>query len=169
MRTLTVQASVWATRGAARVTGLAITCALVVSVSAMAYLAGGDREALQGSWQVMDARAEVGGGEAMVLTDIIALGTISFVSNKMTMRDIGVSKDSISTFTFMLDTAVSPRHIDMVGEGSSEGIKWSGIYRIMGDSLWLTLPIEHFSDRPDRPSNFGGSNTFALILRRGRR
>jgi hypothetical protein len=57
----------------------------------------------------------------------------------------------------------------MVGEGSSEGNKWNGIYRISGDSLRIALPIEHFSDRPVRPVDFGGSNTIALILKRGRR
>jgi uncharacterized protein (TIGR03067 family) len=129
----------------------------------------GDEEALRGTWQVVDARGRVGGETATVLTGIVAHGSIAFVGNKMTMRSIGSGMDSSSTFAFTLDTLASPRHIDMVGEGSSEGNKWNGIYRISGDSLRIALPIEHFSDRPVRPVDFGGSNTIALILKRGRR
>jgi uncharacterized protein (TIGR03067 family) len=142
---------------------------MTIGVSAMAYPAAGDQDVLQGSWQVVDARARVGGDTATVLADMVAHGTIAFVGNKMTMRGIGNGKDSSSTFAFTLDTSASPRHIDMVGEGSSEGNEWSGIYRITGDSLRIALPIEHFSDRPVRPVDFRGSNTIGLILKRGMR
>lgn len=155
--------------GEAHCRRLAIACAMMTGVSAIAYPAAGDHDALQGSWQVVDARGRVGAETATVLTDIVAHGTIVFVGNKLTMRDVGGGEDSSSTFAFTLDTLASPRHIDLVGEGSSDGNKWNGIYRIDGDSLWIALPIEHFSDRPVRPVDFGGSNSMELLLKRRRR
>jgi uncharacterized protein (TIGR03067 family) len=145
-----------------------MACAVTIGISACAHASAGDQKALQGSWQVVDARARLGSDTATALEDIAGHGTIIFVGNKVTLRDVGNGRDSSSTFAFTLDAAASPRRIDMIGEGPSQGNRWIGIYRIAGDSLQLALPIEHWTDRPVPPIDFGASNTMALILRRER-
>jgi uncharacterized protein (TIGR03067 family) len=122
----------------------------------------GDRDALQGGWRV----AALGGDTATGLVGIIGKGTIVVTGDTVVMRDIGNGENVSSRYTFSLDTLPSPHRIDLVDGGSSGGSRWSGIYRIVADTLTLALPIEHWSDRPVPPADFGGPNTLVLILKR---
>jgi uncharacterized protein (TIGR03067 family) len=141
---------------------LSMICLLVVAVSAMAGRVMSDHEALQGKWRVIDARARLDSEPATVATEGLRAGTIIFALNRMTMRDISGNGD----FAFSLDTSTSPRRIDLLGEGSSSGMTWSGIYRVTSDTLRLSLPIEHWTDRHDYPKTFGGPNALTLLLAR---
>ena len=152
-----------------RVTTLAMALATIVAASAMATAAAGDQETLQGTWQVVEARARIADAAATSLSAAAWHGTIAFAGGNMTMRNVGGTRDSSYAFTFTLDTSTSPRHIDLTAQGSAQGDRWAGIYRMTRDSLWLSLPIEHYSDRPVRPIDFGASNTIALILKRAPR
>jgi uncharacterized protein (TIGR03067 family) len=142
---------------------LAMACAMTLGLSAASVVHAGDQEALQGSWRVSDARIRLDSGPALDFSQ--SHGTLVFIDDKVTMRDVGMGDSSV-TFTFTLDTSVSPRRINLAGNA---GFTWAGIYRITGDSVRVTLPVEHWNDRPVPPTDFGAPNTTTLILNRERR
>jgi len=156
-------------RTSSRATALVIALAMTATISAMAYVPAGDHETIQGGWRAIDAHARIGTEPATTLEGVAGHGTITFAGNKVTMLDVGNGRDSSSTFAFTLDTVTTPRRIHLIGEGSPDGNRWSGIYRITGDSLRLSLPIEHWTDRPAPPTEFGAPNTVTLILKREQR
>lgn len=155
MQPLEFQRGSWAARRAPR---LAAACAVTLGLAAMSLVRAGDRETLQGNWRVLDARIRLDSGAA--LDESKYHGTIAFVANEVSMRIPGL--DSSMTFAFTLDTAVSPRRINLAQDGGT----WAGIYRITGDTLRVALPIEHWTDRPVPPTGFGAPNTETLILTR---
>jgi uncharacterized protein (TIGR03067 family) len=126
-----------------------------------------DRDRLQGKWQVVDARARFGAEPAMDLKDVAGSWTIVVAGDTLTMHDLGTD-DSVATYTFVLDTSVSPRRIGMHSQAPATAMTRSGIYRVGIDTLWFALPIEQWSDRPVPPRNFADSNALALILTRSK-
>lgn len=123
-----------------------------------------DRDVLQGTWRVVDARARMSNEPAMIIDGLIDRGTIAFNGDTVTMRQLG--NTDLAAYAFTLDTAASPRRIRLVGQIDS--VRWTGIYRITGDTLRLSLPIEHFSDRPTPPASFNAPNTAAYTFKRDR-
>ena len=159
MQPFEFQTGAWSRRRTAR---LAVACVVTCGLSAVGFVHAGDREALQGSWLVSDARLRNDSGPALDVSKYH--GSMAFIDNKVTMRVPGMG-DSSATLAFTLDTAASPRRINLAQDGGT----WAGIYRITGDSLRIALPIEHWTDRPVSPTDFGAPNTMTYILRRERR
>jgi len=128
--------------------------------------AGTDQDALQGSWRVTDARARMSNEPAMNIDGLVDRGTIEFVGNKVTMRQLGNA--DLVTYEFTLDTLASPRRLNLIDPTAPDSAKWTGIYRISGDTLRVSLPIEHYGDRPVPPASFNAPNTAAYTFRRDR-
>ena len=103
---------------------------------------------------------------AMIIDGMVDRGTIEFAGNRVTMRELGHA--DVATFEFTLDTLVSPRRIRMIDPSTADSARWTGIYRLSGDTLRLSLPIEHYSDRPIPPPSFNAPNTVAYTFRRDR-
>ena len=158
MQPVEFQTGAWSRRRTAR---LAVACVVTCGLSAVGFVHAGDREALQGSWLVSDARVRNDSGPALDVS--MYHGSMAFIDNKVTMQVPGM--DSSATLAFTLDTNASPRRINLAQEGGS----WAGIYRITGDSLRIALPIEHWTDRPVSPTDFGAPNTITYILHHDRR
>jgi len=114
-----------------------------------------------GWWRVASARAHMTANSPP--TTMAARGKVTLLMNTIDLLGVAGGPDSVR-YTYTLDTLVSPRRILMTGTGSAAGAKWTGIYRISGDSLFLSLPIEHHNDRPLPPRDFTAANTLALIL-----
>lgn len=126
---------------------------------------GRDLDALQGRWRVIDARARMSNEPAMIIDGVHDRGTVEFSGDTIRLRQLA-SDDAVYTFT--LDTVASPRRIRMINAKVADSAKWTGIYRISGDTLRLSLPVEHFSNRPVPPTGFNAPNTAAYILKRDR-
>lgn len=143
---------------------MSLICAgtMAFGLSAMNVVHAGDRETLQGRWEVSDARARL--DSQPVVDESKYHGTMVFTGNKVTMQILSFGDTSV-TVAFTLDTTASPRRINLAQDGGT----WAGVYRIMGDSLRVALPIEHWTDHPVPPTHFGASNTMTYILRRERR
>ena len=125
-----------------------------------------DLEALQGTWRVVDARARMSNEPAMIIDGLVDVGTVQFIGNTITMRQLGNA--DLASYAFTLDTLASPRRIRMIDTLAPDSAKWVGIYRVARDTLRLSLPIEHFSDRPVAPASFNAPNTAAYTLVRVR-
>lgn len=122
-----------------------------------------DLERLGGWWRVVDARARMTNDAPAVVMS--AQGRVTINPPTIDLLGFQDAPDSVR-YNFTLDTLASPRRILMVDRAS--GSKWTGIYRISKDTLWLALPIEHRGDRPVPPAGFSSPNTLALILVRTR-
>ena len=123
-----------------------------------------DLEKLQGLWRVTDARARMSNEPPMIIDGLVDRGTIEFRGNTVTMRQL--PHVDLASFTFTLDTIASPRRLRMVDTTAADSAKWTGIYRIIGDTLRLSLPISHSSNNPVPPAGFNAPNTAAYIFRR---
>jgi uncharacterized protein (TIGR03067 family) len=123
-----------------------------------------DFEKLQGRWRIADARARMSNEPAMIIDGLVDRGTIEFTGNTVTMRQL--PHVDLASFTFTLDTLVSPRRLRMIDATAADSARWTGIYRITGDTLRLSLPISHSSNNPVPPAGFNAPNTAAYILRR---
>jgi uncharacterized protein (TIGR03067 family) len=128
----------------------------------IALLLLADLDVLQGSWRVIDARARMSNEPAMVMDGIVDRGTVQFIGNTITMRQLG--NTDLASYSFTLDTIASPRRIRMIDSAAADGARWVGIYRVARDTLRLSLPVEHVSDRPMAPTSFNGPNTAAYTL-----
>ena len=126
----------------------------------------GDQETLQGIWRVTDARARMSNEPAMIIDGMVDVGTVEFSGDTIVMRQLG--HGDVMTYRFTLDARAVPRRIRMVDPGAADSGRWVGIYSVSGDTLRLSLPIEHFSDRPIPPPSFNAPNTAAYTLRRDR-
>jgi uncharacterized protein (TIGR03067 family) len=142
---------------------LAVIAAAAVSGSGPAL---NDQDALQGTWRVTDARARMSNEPAMNIDGLVDRGTIEFAGTRVTMRQLG--NTDAATFEFTLDTLASPRRLRLFDVARPDCGKWTGIYRISGDTLRVSLPIEHYSDRPTPPPSFNAPNTAAYTFRRDR-
>jgi uncharacterized protein (TIGR03067 family) len=129
-------------------------------------LAIGDLEALQGVWRVTDARARMSNEPAMIIDGMVDRGSVQFSGGTITMRQLG--HGDVMSFRFTLDTRATPRRIRMYDATAPDSGRWVGIYSLRGDTLRLSLPIEHFSERPVPPPSFNAPNTAAYTLRRDR-
>jgi uncharacterized protein (TIGR03067 family) len=127
-------------------------------------LRASDVETLQGTWRVIDARARMLNEPAMIIDGMVGRGTIIFTGHQVTMRELGDSDRA--TYEFTLDTMAVPRRIRLVDPTVADSGRWTGIYRIRGDTLRLSLPVEHYSARPIPPASFNGTNTVAYIFLR---
>jgi uncharacterized protein (TIGR03067 family) len=123
-----------------------------------------DRDALEGRWRVADARARMSNEPAMIIDGMIGTGTVEFTGDTIRMRGLGHG-DAL-TYSFTLDSATTPRRIRMVDAAAPDSGRWVGIYRVSGDTLRLSLPIEHFGNRPIPATSFNAPNTAAYILTR---
>ena len=123
-----------------------------------------DLEKLQGIWRVADARARMSNEPAMIIDGLVDRGTIEFSANAVTMRQLPHA--DLASFTFTLDTLASPRRLRMIDTTAADSARWTGIYRITGDTLRLSLPISHSSDNPVPPAGFNAPNTAAYLFRR---
>lgn len=140
-----------------------------MSAAAMGLTSGlsqpaSDLDRLQGTWRVVDARARMSNEPAMIIDGMVGRGTVVFLGTQVTMRELGDSDRA--TYEFRLDTIAKPRRIHLVDPAVPDSARWAGIYRISGDTLRLSLPVEHHSDRPIAPASFNGPNTVAYIFRR---
>ena len=123
-----------------------------------------DQSALQGSWRVADARARMSNEPAMLIDGMVGTGTVEFASDTIRMRGLG--HGDVLAYAFTLDTAATPRRIRMVDAAAPDSGRWVGLYRVSGDTLRLSLPIEHFGNRPIPPASFNAPNTAAYIFTR---
>ena len=121
-----------------------------------------DRTALQGTWRVVDARARMSNEPAMIIDGLVDRGTVEFAGDTVTIRQL--ANADWARYEFRLDTITSPRRILLSDRAAADGGRWTGLYRISRDTLRLSLPVEHFSDRPVPPADFNAPNTAAYIL-----
>jgi uncharacterized protein (TIGR03067 family) len=122
---------------------------------------------LQGTWRVIDARARMSNEPAMTIDGMVGSGSVEFDGKTIRMRALG--HGDVMTYSFTIDSSASPRRIRMVDGAAPDSGRWVGIFRITGDTLRLSLPIEHFGDRPVAPAGFNAPNTAAYTLLRERR
>src|SRR6185436_1784534 len=143
-----------------------VLCGLLCALGAVALgqKPPSDLDALRGSWRVIDARARMSNEPGMIIDGLVDRGTVEFSGDTITMRQLG--NTDLASYAFVLDTVASPRRIRMVDSTTPGGVRWTGIYKITGDTLRLSLPIEHFSDRPVPPASFNAPNTAAYIFKR---
>jgi uncharacterized protein (TIGR03067 family) len=99
---------------------------------------------------------------AMIIDGIVDRGTVEFSGDTITMRQLGHA--DLAKYSFTLDTLAAPRRIRMFDATATDSARWVGIYRIARDTLRLSLPIEHFSDKPIPPASFNAPNTVAYTL-----
>jgi uncharacterized protein (TIGR03067 family) len=125
------------------------------------------QSALQGTWRIIDARARMSNEPAMTIDGMVGSGSVEFDGRTIRMRALG--HGDVMTYSFTIDSSLSPRRIRMVDPTVPDSGRWVGIYRITGDTLRLSLPIEHFSDRPVPPAGFNAPNTAAYTFLRERR
>ena len=125
-----------------------------------------DLDALQGTWRVTDARARMSNEPAMILDGDVGVGTVQFIADTVILRQL--ASTDLARFTFTLDTVSRPRRIRLVDGERPDSARWVGLYMVVGDTLRLSLPIEHFSDRPVAPTGFNAPNTVAYQLTRVR-
>jgi uncharacterized protein (TIGR03067 family) len=123
-----------------------------------------DRDALQGTWRVIDARARMSNEPAMIIDGLVDRGTVEFRGDTVILRQLGSGDRAV--YIFNLDTARRPRQIRLVDPTAADSGRWTGLYRVASDTLRLSLPIEHFSNRPVPPADFNAPNTAAYILTR---
>jgi uncharacterized protein (TIGR03067 family) len=123
-----------------------------------------DRDALDGRWRVADARARMSNEPAMLIDGMVGTGSVEFSRDTIRMRSLG--HGDVLTYSFTLDSAASPRRIRMVDAAAPDSGRWVGLYRVNGDTLRLSLPIEHFGNRPTPPTAFNAPNTAAYIFTR---
>jgi uncharacterized protein (TIGR03067 family) len=121
-----------------------------------------DDAAIQGTWRVADARARMSNEPAMIIDGLIDRGTVEFSENTVTMRQL--PHGDVLVHTFSLDTLGSPRRIRMIDTTAADGGRWTGLYRVTGDTLRLSLPISRDGSRPIPPASFNAPNTAAYIL-----
>jgi uncharacterized protein (TIGR03067 family) len=94
--------------------------------------AGADREALQGSWQVLAAR-ELGQAFADQVQDL----TLVVRYDRMTFKDTG--------WVFTLNPEKKPKWIDLAPD---DGPPLRGIYELDGDTLKICLTTQSGGERP---------------------
>jgi uncharacterized protein (TIGR03067 family) len=143
---------------------LLILCALLHGASVPTR---SDQDVLQGAWRAIDARARMSNEPAMIIDGIVDRGTVEFIGSTIVMRQLG--NTDAATYSYTLDTLTRPRRIRLFDATMPDSGKWTGIYRINGDTLRLSLPVEHFSDRPVPPVSFNGPNTVAYTFTRSPR
>jgi uncharacterized protein (TIGR03067 family) len=140
--------------------------ALVAVAGAWGRTTPADQDVLQGTWRVVDARARMSNEPAMIIDGLIDRGTIEFAGTRVTMRQLGES--DFASYDFTLDTLASPRRLRMIDLAARDSARWTGIYRVSRDTLRLSLPIEHYSNRPVPPAGFNSPNTVAYTFKRDR-
>lgn len=133
----------------------------------LAATAGRGQTPLQGTWRVIDARARMSNEPAMNLDGMVGSGTVDVAGRTIIFRGLG--HGDAGRYSFTLDSTATPRRIRMVDATAPDSGRWVGIYRITGDTLRLSLPVEHFSDRPIPPTGFNAPNTVAYTFLRDRR
>jgi uncharacterized protein (TIGR03067 family) len=104
-----------------------------------------DKEALQGTWQMVEMQYK---GEAGPM-EIVDSSKVVFKGDKM---DLHFGKEEPRQFTFKLDPAKTPKHIDMTAvNGPFKGTTGLSIYRLNKDTFTLVI-----SNRPNdpRPTEF---------------
>ena len=125
-----------------------------------------DRLNLQGTWQVVAAENE---GKAIPREEIVQMEVI-FSGDRVLIR--GEDKDAkkreaIPKFTFTLDPAHNPKHIDFKYlDAPKKGLVEQGIYHLDGNDLKICMQQDPKGERPRRFVTALGDQLSLIVLRR---
>jgi uncharacterized protein (TIGR03067 family) len=118
-----------------------------------------DREAMQGTWELVEAEAKNGKATA----DQIKGFKVVIKGDRITFNPDGENRSS----TFKLDPSKSPNAIDLApADGPAQGQTVPGIYELKGDTLKLCADNEEGRDRPTEFAVRPGSGYRVLVLKR---
>jgi RNA polymerase sigma factor (sigma-70 family) len=118
-----------------------------------------DREAMQGTWELVEAETKNGRATA----DQIRGFKVVVKGDRITFNPDGENRSS----TFKLDPSKSPKAIDLIPtDGPAQGQTVPGIYELKGDTLKLCADNEEGRDRPTDFAVRPGTGFRVLALKR---
>jgi len=138
----------------------ALTAVLLFAGAVSADDRKDDREALQGTWTIVDTRkGETKGKEP------VTARTVVFEGGKYRIK----AADKVAEEgTFSLDGSKSPKQIEVAAtEGKDKGKRWHGIYEVEGDTMRAVVgPTDK-----ERPTKYDSppEGVRSFVLKRGKK